>query len=320
MRTHLALVLVAGSTALAQVPIKFDETVERRYDSKEGVFIEGLGGCRIAPPSQIACWNMDGKPDEVLAGRIRSRLLGSNEELNFRFGRDTQYLVIRRSSRNFSMNAILTNGNNINSVSLPGNSDEAAWELLRVNPEPDSRSIDVGFHLHNVGQTQVADLPLQKGARAKFGSAEYEYEGFVESKEPLQPHMHNPGFTPDAPRWTLGIGLVGTVEWQGYGGTTAFDRAGRPIQYVDRKGEPVPTAKALLENPNLGQYSFNPSTKPGKYAAAVVTPMGYGVQGATPLTTNINPARIGKLRFQSSQSRRILIRGFPLDTQSMGSR
>lgn len=330
MRTFFALAIAAGSAALVQQAPVVDETVEGRYESSNGVVIETLGGCRIAPPDTISCWDMAGKPSEDLAKQVRTVLIGASQELSFRFGRDIKYAVVRHS-RSISVNFQTAGGNHLNSINFQRGFDDSQFNLLQIRSEEDGKPLDILTTVYNAEKPLIAEVPFQKGARVRLGKVEYEVGLAVPFKKPKLPpsnayvYAGNFGnyssymgmFMPDSKLWSLGIGYEKQEDRTSISSIIPLDKAGRIIRFVDKNGEPASATAALADSPpSMPGMPPDPNAKPPKYRPAMVNQGGNDINGALSFFMNINPDRIGRLQLYSTTNRVIRFKGIPTDVKT----
>jgi hypothetical protein len=329
MRTFFALAIAAGSAALVQQAPVVDEVVEGRYESSNGMVIETLGGCRITPPDTISCWDMSGQPSVSIAKQVRTVLMGTSQELSFRFGRDIKYAVVRRT-RAGNVNFQTPGGNHLNSISFHRGSDDSQLDLLQIRNEEDGRPMEILASIYNADKPLIAEVPFRKGARVTLGKVEYEVGTAVPLKKP-KPQAPNPYnsmyagnygnyspymsmFMPDSKLWSLGIGFEKQEDRTSLNSVVALDESGRIIRFVDKNGEPAPATTALAENPPvMPGMSPDPNSKPPKYRSAMVNRGGNDINGAFSFVMNVNPTRIGKLQLYSTANRVIRFKGIPVD-------
>lgn len=329
MPTFFALAILAGNAGFAQEPPKVDETVQTRYESTNGMFVEVLGGCRVGAPDQLACWDTSGKPSESLTDKIRIGLLASGNEMNFRFGRSLKYVVVRRSP-NTGMSYQRATGNHVNTNSLQRSGDESMYELLSVRgDEDDDRPFELVASVHNAGKPQTAEVAFRKGEKVRFGNVEYELGGAVPLKVPKAPspqyfggfsgpyYPYTGTYPPDSKLWSLGIGYERNQERTVLNSIIALDKGGREIRFVDKNGEPVRSTDVLAQSPPPGYgMPYDPNTKPPKYRTAIVMRGGNEVNGAFSYVININPDRIGRLQFYSTATRVVRFAPIPMDVKA----
>jgi hypothetical protein len=296
---------------------RIDETVKGRYEAPNGFVVEGLGGCRIAPPDRIDCWDMEGKPSASVADRVRLALLEGSQELSFRFGRDTQYLVVRRSDSRVYPNYSGRGGRSFNSMSLQRSSEQAPLDLLRVSPEPDARTEEVVISFHNLLPPKTGEAPLTPDAKVKLDNVEFTLGTPSEVKDAPTRTMGMGGMFPQTGRrWRIPVGIENDADGGYAAGVNLLDKAGKPIRFVDLKGEPVPTTRVLAEYPDAENYGFVPPDQKRKYVPAMTSFAPSQVAGAGMLITNVNPARAGRIFFSKPVVRRVLLTGFPVNVET----
>jgi len=313
MRVHsIASICVLSAVAIcAQVAgTHYDATVDRRYEGPNGQVIEGLGGCSYTT-DQVSCYDMDGKPSRPLSDRVTSALTSSNSELYFRFGRKNRLLLFREISNPYGFQVSGENSNSFQQMGSFGAPDNLAWG--RYIAEPNEKTASLVFSEYLPSLRATPDLAFGVGATSTVQGVRYEIGHWEKTKlgGSRQAQMYM-GDSSSASLWNVTV-VIGEGNMVSSPNFLAFDKAGREIQYVDQKGDPVPSAKVLEEQRQNPNEIYN-SGAVRKYVQAVFNLNGgQAIGNAHTAITNVNPDRIGSLQLMIPQFRRILLKGFPLD-------
>jgi hypothetical protein len=306
-------VLVAGLGGLsllallgaAQVPPKFDSSVERSYVGSDGVKIEGLGVCSYSA-DQIDCWNMDGVKDAKLTELVKAYyLINTYSELSFAFGKKNRLIVIRHTPQNYSVNFQSESGAYVNWTQLNNGPTEwtTGWGRVVVDDSPFASIVAMGYGLPGPAPIDVSYTPGSTG----------DIDGFhivIGTYEKSDATMLG-GPIAGQKRWT--IKLASTSSNPSDSTTlvfTALDKDHQPISYVDKDGKPasaLDVAKGQGGWPNGGLMGPNQ-----KYQQVFLST--YGSQnGLMTVQSNIDPSKISFLKIGSQHQLRVRIGGFPMD-------
>jgi hypothetical protein len=339
MRTLIALAMVSSSVALDPQTPQSEVAQGGRYESSNGSVIEALGGCRIGVPDSVSCWDLAGKPDEELSRQVKAGLLSSANDISFRFGREIKCIVFRRPQP-LGLNYQTTGGRHMNSMYLQRGSDEKQFDLLFPRFDEDVDSVDIQVNLYNVGVSKQVDIPFRKGEKARFEGMELELGVAAPYKLPKPPAPSDPNmarwnggmgyvqppfngvFYPDSKLWIFGVGYQALPDRSLISSLAALDKQGKPIHYVDKNGEPVPSTDVLAANPPSPYPYFqpnpnpNPNAKPPKHRNALIAASNQDVAGAIGYVMNVNPDRIGAIRLFSATNRIVRFEKIPLDVKT----
>lgn len=310
--SSVGLCCILSAAAIQQQ--EYDFRVDRSFN-QDGIQITGVGACEISP-STVACWNMDGEPDALLTGQVKAYAEDSNRYFNFSYRMKNRYLLVTRSTQqgNISIRPA-SNSSGQTSSFLRQNGEETVMLGVAV---PDSQKVgDVMADAYQLPGPPPVTVAFKEGAEADYSGIHFHVGPWKTWKPSSQTPAFNPYGQPlTGPQWSVTLGQERTRGPGPLAPNITFevlDKEGKPIHYVDRKGQPVSDVKVLSETtpssvPQFGNQGLNAA-----YPQAMFFASGISNAGASLMLTNVNPAQIGSLRISGWRQLRILIQGFPLD-------
>jgi hypothetical protein len=275
--------------------------------TREGVSVQGVGVCDISQ-SSIACWDMSGTPDKNLTQDVTDYVTSGQQYLRFSYGRKNRRLVVKSSGSAYVSFSQFGENATLSSEGRMTRSNGEEVELVRVATERDRTEASVLVNLSGLGKTEFRDLPLRIGAQATYQKIEFQVASLSEVKEKSESDS-------EVRKWNVVLDLKNPGQEPISGlMLTIYDKEGRLIRYVDKKGEPVSDVQALSEVAPVVASNLT-LTRIEKYENAFFYVIAPYQPGRLFVETNVNPANVGALRIMRRRDLRVLLSGFPLDSK-----
>lgn len=318
MRRRLILPFFAASTLIfAQTqlpsPSRSAKVGDRNFDA--------AGVCE-ANPEGVKCWDLDRKPLPSAEENLRS-LSANGTDLTFRIGKKNRYLVVRRP-RDFNLNYRLSISDYAGYIS--NYQGDPVYDFIKVAVDGSLPDVSLSAQVWVPADRDV-DVPMQEGSKANIEGRTLEIgKASLGKGNPQAPGMFPMGQSVPSPHpwWSVIMGIDGDLSQGLNWGMTPIGRDGKPIAYVDAKGEPMSAVKAMSEgvspDPFNGGYVLpdmqgTPGKKP-KAFVAYFRSNGYG--SAFRSDTNVNPRSIAAIRIKWSRPVTVALGPFPLDSEKTG--
>ncbi len=260
--------------------------------------LKPVGVCEIDEGS-VACWDLQGAPNEDLGREVGSRL-GENVYLGFVPHYKNRYLFAWQDFES-QIQSYSTNGpSSVNFLTKPGDRTLIA---IRAAADLTAKTGTVSLHL-GIRTGGPAEIRLREGESATVEGVKLTV-GRAEAS-PLSPWG---GFNPP---WRFGLDRTET-EPETRLSIQALDRQGKLIEYVDEYGKPVDAAKgkALYDQIQAGKWDWK---LPLKIFNSVIQDGGMYPGRQEPwIYMNIDPRSIARLRVHRVVDRAVTLGPFPLD-------
>lgn len=313
---HFALLLAPALFALGQGPSKPEVAPDGRYQA--GDFqVDAVGACRYDERS-IDCWDMKGVRQDDLTAQVRRVFDSSNGlDLALKIGKKNRLLVLSSSGGSASYSVELAGGEYGQTYSASGQGPRHL-QMIRSATDFDTKTAGVIFNHFNAVISALYLLTFRRGEKGSFQGIDFEVGATqaLETPKPRKGFGVEYGQSYGLPQWgnhwsvVLGANPISDASRLTINPVGAD---GKPILYVDAKGNPASAIDFLNSVPkrNAGGYVPTPSSQ--KFAPAMFVVGSPSVTGAYVYQTNVNPSKIKALQITTSQQRRVLFEGFPLD-------
>lgn len=322
-KSTLATILVfsAGIAAAHQSRIAQEVAPGGHYDVGNGISVDALGACSFDNEG-LHCWDMDGKSNTTWGERIQGYYLGGNNDLQFKLRRKNRLLVLKMTGQNGGISIQGPNGGYGQSGQISDSSMGTTIYWIGLGFDPQDKVGQVQINSYNQNSTTTKDIPLKKGQTVTFEGVKIEIGAVEPAKEGqgVQPFdgsyfVTNNSSLRGANRitqkaWSLILGYDATANSPSFG-YQPLDKDGKPILYVDAKGNAISAVQFLEQNPN--PRGFGMPQQSSKYFPVRVEQRNSSVPGAMSMFMNVNPEKVSALRLTASHQRLIRFEGFPLD-------
>jgi len=293
-----------------------DVSVTGYFRADDGSTAEVAGVCKISEDT-VDCWKMDGSRNKELAAFLKKSIdegksrIPADLDFSLRFNRKNR-IVVAKVQQAMGTRSVLdvTGAGSIHSaanalrISLPVDNPVGPrmpwshYEVRMAVEDKGARSTVLRLSQSSLTSPGGAVVPCLDRTMVSLGGFVFQVQSIAEEPRAFQPGA-------DSPRWTIRLKTIqsaGNMEVN----VIPCDTEERPITYVDASGNPV-TAEAFLKE----KARVRGTDEPLKYR--LVENGMKQFEGAVELKTNVNPAKVYRLRVVGRQIRRIYLTGIPLD-------
>lgn len=260
------------------------EGVDQWKWSEKGQGSVAIKGVCSIEPSEVTCWDKDGKRSTKLEKSLAADLVKGSVKVEARYGTKNRYLVadIKNELNNMGINFATDAGSAYQTgklvlLSTPTTSKEATLKIAY-------RTVD----------KHVGKLAPKEGGKFSLGEMSVEIVKITPSKASGQAFGIVTGR--DIPLWRLNLdakgGDLNKMRLK------AISQDGKEFGFVDGNGKPIPGKTALSkDNPVMPVMQLmHPFGGAGWY-----------------IDTNIDPGKLKSIEFQTIQDREYKIENIPLD-------
>ncbi len=319
-----------------------DEIKGTSYSTPEGNKVEVEGVCKIGEDN-IGCWSVDGSPNEALAKQIQASLEKQASQtsnwgasITIQYGKKNRVIVFKTTQiiggPNQGYLSIESAGTDpFHGSAFFANLDDRAQifrsgepqirhELRSVTEDP-AVLLTTARIQYTIPVQEDKTIDCRAGASAPFGGETHTIVSIKEGGDERMRMINNPGQT-IFKTWTVKVKSTRTSKHPVNVSLMALDASGKPIQWVDAKGNPVSNEdyrKQMMEDQKaMAEHMKNHPNEPyqpqswGKYTS----PNSYGSSspdGSSSIFLRVNPAKVSKFKLQGQTSRFIDLTNIRLD-------
>ncbi len=307
------MLALLGGTLLGGVQLRqpYDAVADGAYKLPDGSVTSLIGVCRY-DESEISCWDGKGTVDASLTQKVIAYYIQSNDQgIPVALHKKNRIIVFSKPGRQLTLQMSTLQENNYGMTALTPNDGDLTWAAVK-SPRSATKT-DVLLSIYGIpGPTPVV-APFVEGRKIHYDGKVIEMGGSRPSPlRNVSPYAWGMGsWNGNSPEkwWTYYLGVDPPTQSLSSLYATPLNRKGRPILFVDSKGNPVEKPKGATFVP--------PPIPPSGGAATFASPatMTPGIwNGSTVfLNTNVNPAAVGFLQISSSRQLRVLFRDVPLE-------
>ncbi|RYG49154.1 hypothetical protein EON79_02300 [bacterium] len=291
------------------------DAVNHAFTTPKGQKIEVVGVCQIDTDA-TACWKTDGTPDIELTRQIENYYEAQvHADLRFVPGAKHRYAVFRRPRDTYAYVTDKKGG-------FLGTTDQGSTDLFlqwaRATVDPETKSFEIFMVVPFAKPLTPAEIPFREGAKLEYQGTSFQL-GPIRPQEGGFRNSFGGGFDPAGigtnPGWKVDWLQKADSPMQMDFAFTPIGKDGKPILYVDTKGNPLSETQylqALAE----ASVQVGGGVHAARPAPAAFTPAnnffgnpqrGYSFQ------TNVAPGRLASIRITASERLRIRFGGLPTD-------